>query len=250
MPIEDFTSVYCTSPDVFLNSKCLFVEFMDMIAIPWYNILRFSATSEQMHEIYTFNEFDPTDGGECLEWYINRKHKNVFRSLTTHHNRNFPPDFHENALSSVELLDEVIFLSAPTLSMHNVINSLIKNEKGDLITKPIVDKIIIYSERENSFIKKFMDKLYGTPSYLSYEYGDLKDILKNVPRDTTYAFSDIDHIHDLYKAEKLQYSSILVPGNYRYNFDDEYNLKGDINTLREGNIFKFNLIDVFQGANL
>ena len=249
MRFEEHKSVYRSSDMPFLNSKCLFVEFMDMMAIPWFNAVRLTSTLSATKDIYTFNEFNPTDVGESLEWYVNRRSRNVFDSLEIKPGVKLEEGFSENFLKHVESIDKHMFLAAPRLGPHYVIDRLIRDNKGNVLKKDaMVGKVVIYTENNIPFINEYIENFFGKTSIIEYQYGKFEDIISDIQTDSTYMLSDITKVMKLKMCGKLKFSSLILAGNYRYNMYDKDTPILNIDELRKEIVFKSDFIDVFSGV--
>lgn len=248
MAMEDFKSVYRSNSAPFLNADCLFVEFMDTIAAPWFTILRIICNAKELQRVYPFKEFTKNDIGEMIEWYINRKDRNIFRSLLVYSNAQIPEDFPENVLKEMETCHEDIFYKAPMLNIHNVIFKLLHDNGGNTLSNAIAKKIVIYTENEIPFLPEFLKKEFNNSSLVHYVHGDIKECLEDIPANSTYIFSDIKKINVLKAMNKLNFSSIILPMTYRYNYKKENpnELLINIDELHKEYTFKFDLIDVFD----
>ena len=74
-------TVYRGNDTLFYNSQCLFIEYHDVIAIPWFTMLAFTKSTPAFNNILKMYEIADYDLTGLLEWYIYRKHRNVFKSI-------------------------------------------------------------------------------------------------------------------------------------------------------------------------
>ena len=81
--------------------------------------------------------------------------------------------------------------------------------------------------------------------------GKFEDLVKIIPQDSTYVFSDIEKVNDLVKMNRLNLSCVLIANGLRYNFmeNDSSKLKVDLEELSKKYIFKYSFFDNFDFNN-
>ena len=85
MPGEDVMEVtgknnkiFISSDTLFQNSKCLFVEYDDIIKSPQFILLQFIKEIDAIKSIFDLSEIEGKELEEMYEWYLLRQYKNIF----------------------------------------------------------------------------------------------------------------------------------------------------------------------------
>ena len=73
--------VFVGQKDVFYNSECLFVEYNDVLAFPWYIWLMQMRNDETMNKIFNMDDLKTYNMEDLMEWYMYRKHRNVLKNI-------------------------------------------------------------------------------------------------------------------------------------------------------------------------
>jgi hypothetical protein len=180
-----------------------------------------------------------------LEWYLTRKHRNVFEDIRTKSGNTISHENADNILGQCMSLTDDFYRIDTNLKFMSVLRVL-------LMESGLVKKFYIYSEKEEAGIKAVLDyyfKDYG--SKVQYITGAFKDVLKILPNDSTYVFSDITKVQTLVDEERLKYAAILIVNSLRYNYelDDMKKLKVDIDELAKTIVFKGDFFDNFDMTN-
>lgn len=234
----------CTTFDgVFLNSRSIFIEYLDIIKSPYYMmLLLFARHRELLPDVFDQTPLmNFTDDSEesimaLTDWYYDRKNQNFLYDL-------LKPD----AISGTSFNDIDGFLNAglhdcqdlldtcEPLNIVEVINSLVYKDSL------LVPSIYIYYPYPNEWIERDTLSLFDNKEGFHFITGDIMEVLKDIPQDSTYIFSDITNIECLIELDKLNYSSILCAIDYQYSRGDGDNdWVLDIEELMEKFIFKFN----------
>ena len=114
MPGEDVMEVtgknnkiFISSDTLFQNSKCLFVEYDDIIKSPQFILLQFIKEIDAIKNIFDLSEIEGKELEEMYEWYLLRQYKNIFL--------NFPVDkdtyasaFHNDNEIYYQFCDELL----------------------------------------------------------------------------------------------------------------------------------------------
>ena len=103
----------------------------------------------------------------------------------------------------------------------------------------LVPKVLIYYPYENDIIKRDIEKTFLNPD-IQFVSGDISDVLKEVPNDSTYIFSDISNILILEELGKIDMSSIIIPEDYDYNKTEEGEYILDLESMQSDHVFKLN----------
>ena len=231
--------VFVGQKDVFYNSECLFVEYNDVLAFPWYIWLMQMRNDETMNKIFNMDDLKKYNMEDLMEWYMYRKHRNVLK--------NIPLRNPEKQIEGEELdrfLNELMDIN-PHLygNMFNLNFTAILQHA--ILHKDLIHKFVVYSEYGNQYIESSVKHNFPNVSFVS---GDFREAIKSIPNNSTFVFSDIHKIEILDEMDKLKYSSILVVDGYRYNYteDDIHKIKIDIDKLMNKGIFKMDFFDNFK----
>lgn len=226
--------VFVRNDKIFQNSKCMFIEYHDIIRAPWFNVLAAIQHNKTMNEHFIDNtEIRNLNIDELFEWYTNRKFINIYDNLPC---RNLGK---EKGLTKEQLLHSQInstldIATTVPLRFLSILNGLPKKE-------PLVEQFIIYTEHHEAGIERTIPDNIPVKGKVEYCWGDLKEVLEDVPKDCTFVFSDIEKIQKLADLDRLNYTSVLIPKKYRYNYtlEDPKTPKVDIEALQGDHIFKF-----------
>lgn len=246
--------IYHSSTDtLFYNSQCLFIEFHDVIETPWFILLYLLKNNKKLMEVFKINDISSYSLEDILEWYIYRKHRNIFKSLGLQNDvydniGDVSDEWYDKFLNNCISNLKEIYMVDTKLIFYKSLNILLNDSPG------MVKKIIIYSEYNEPGIKYFLDDMVKSSQYsskLEYVYGDFETIIKNIPNDSTYVISDIEKINKIKKANKLYMSSILIVNGLRYNYEihNKNKLKVDIPEISKDTVFKCSFFDNFSSFN-
>ena len=230
---------------LFYNSQSVFIEYHDVISMPWFTMLYYMRNSEYMNTIFDMESLKDYSITGLLEWYLTRKHRNVFEDIRIKDGNTINHEDADNILSQCMTLTDDFYKIDTNLKFMSVLRVL--------LTEPnLVKKFYIYSEKEETGIKTVLDyyfKDYG--SRIQYITGSFKDVLKILPNDSTYVFSDITKVQTLVDEDRMKYSAILIVNGLRYNYelDDMKKLKVDIDELVKTIVFKGDFFDNFDMTN-
>ena len=108
-----------------------------------------------------------------------------------------------------------------------------------------VKNIYIYSENYSKLIEEDVSSIHGK---IKYVYGDLKSVLEDneIKSNTTFVFSDIEKINTLVELDILKFSTILMADQYRYNYDDDGELKVNVEKLADEYVYKLFFYTAFE----
>ena len=235
--------VYRSVDTLFNNSQCLFIEFHDILAMPWFVMLTFLKYNERLASIFDIEELTYYDERGLLEWYVYRKERNIFKNFRLREGIQDTKSFdYDKFLSSCTSAAKEFYEIPSDLKFMEVLKILL----GD---KSIVKSIIIYTEYNEPPVAEFVEDRFGIyDGKVKYFHGKFKDMLSLIPNDSTYVLSDIEKVNDLVETGKIKMSSIIIPSGLRYNY--EYNnaekLKVDMEKLSEQYLFKYNFFDNYD----
>ena len=218
---------------VFLNSKGIFIEYADIIKSPYFMIIVvLSALGKELPSPFEISPILSKELDELTEWYYMRKNQNPLLDL-----------IEEEASANIKIKDinqyinnqitEEIVKASNELNMVNVINRLygLHNELAGIV--------YVWYPYENAAIDDDIRKTLNSVEHINILHGDIVEALKKVPNDSTFIFSDVSNINALEYAGKLDFSSILIPVDYQYNFvDGEWLI--DFEKLAKDHVFKLN----------
>lgn len=220
--------VFRTIDNFFYNSECLFIEYHDILNMPWLSLLALIKQSKMIKELFNLEEIEHYKFDELFEWYKYRMHRNIF-----------------DEFKACKEIDNDIFLnSLMTASNANYFHSLniempFLNATKTILSSGFVKRIVVYTENEELGVMDFIKSNLSINS-VEYMFGDLTECLKKIPIDSTYVFSDIMKINNLIENDHINYSSFIIARDLRYNYkeDDKTKLKIDIESLSENYVFK------------
>ena len=253
MPDKDADMIYHSSTDtLFYNSQCLFIEFHDVISMPWFILANVIKNDKAFMSVFKTNELYNYTKNDMFEWYIYRKHRNIFQSIGVQKKvykqtmNKIPDNFYDNFLKNC-------MTASASLELYSVDTTLLFYKSLQILlseTPNMVKRIIIYSEYEEKGIKYFINNLLKfniNPMKVEYVYGNFKDIIKDIPNDSTYVLSDIEKVQSLKELNKLHLSSLLIVNGLRYNYklDNINQLKIDFKELSNEVVFKYSFFDNF-----
>jgi hypothetical protein len=235
--------VYRGNDTLFYNSKCLCVEYHDVIAMPWFTILSFIKNNEGFNSIFKMNEIADYDLTGLLEWYIYRKHRNILKSIGVNDSsKELSNEEYNTILEKTMEISDDIYRIPTNLKFLSILRLLLSDAS-------MVKQVIIYSEKNEPMIEKTLSQYfsnYGTK--VKYMNGKFEDLAKIIPQDSTYVFSDIEKVNDLIKANKLNLSCVLIANGLRYNYleNDASKLKVNLEELSKKYLFKYSFFDNFD----
>jgi hypothetical protein len=235
--------VYRGNDTLFYNSKCLCVEYHDVIAMPWFTILSFIKNNEGFNRLFKLNEISYYDLTGLLEWYIYRKHRNIFKSIgVVDSSKDLTDAEYDTILEKTMSISDDIYRIPTNLKFLSTLRILLSDAS-------MIKQVIIYSEKNVSMIENTLSQYFSKlGTKVKYMNGKFEDLLKIIPQDSTYVFSDIEKVNDLIKANKLNMSCVLIANGLRYNYmeNDASKLKLDLEELAKKYLFKYSFFDNFD----
>lgn len=225
-----------SADSVFLNAKAVFVEYIDVIRSPYFSLLSLLVeTNHQLQPPFDINPLLGLDEDGLIAWYYARRNRNFMVDLIAEEFRDSIKSSDVDIFLDKQLAESYELIETSVLlNFHTAINML---TRGEVTVTP---KLMIYYPYNNLNIRKDIEELYGENNAVEFVYGDIRDILKDFPNDSTYVFSDITNIAFLEECNKLNYASILIPDDYDYNRDEKGNLLLNIDEYSKDYVFKFN----------
>lgn len=225
-----------TNKEIFFNSKAIFIEYIDVLKSPYFQIIEMLSMEEEniLHPPFDCSVLIGASGEECANWYYNRDYQNIFLEMLDDDTEIEDIDIEDaNKFLNKQILEWMIKRSR-NLKFADIAHKLVS------VYPELVGEIIVWYPYENEYIKRDVDEIFsGAKVHVKFVTGDIVEVLKTVPDDSTYVFSDLNHINDLINADKINYASVLVAGDYFYNIDEDGKMKINIEGLLEKYIFKF-----------
>jgi hypothetical protein len=236
----------------FLNCDSMFIEYNDVIKSPLFLFLNSIKDNQSLSTIFDLSEIMDLDIPALYEWYVNRKHHNIFKCLKLQDG--VMEEYFENSIDVFNDWCEEIpyrsldlspyFVETDTeLNFVEILNTLLS------IGGSLVNKYYVYTPIKVEKIQKDLIELFGDK--IVYVYGNLEDVLKEneVTSNSTFVFSDIQKILTLDKVGILNLSSIIIADRYAYNYKDEKTPIIDIDSLTKNSIFKLDFFNNIDGVN-
>ena len=230
--------LYVGNKGVFYNSECLFVEYNDVISCPWYVLLCFVKNNEGVEAMFDTTEIRDLNYEELMEWYIYRKYRNIYKNLPLRGGR---------AMSDKELdkflYDQMTF--SESFYTTNIALTFSVTLKYASQQKMLIKKIVIYSEYMNDFLRSEIKEKYPDAFIMD---GDFREVLKEIPMDSTFILSDLNKVNIMAEEKHLNYSSIIIPDGFRYNLmpHDSSKYIADIDELHKKYVFKLDFFNNFK----
>lgn len=214
--------------NIFYNSEILFIEYMDILKSPYIKLMQIIQNNDKMEDIFDFSQITGLGELELYEWSIHRKNRNPLKELLKN------PDISDLELDNLFHMlmhtdDRLFELSVP-LYIYSVIPMLYYQK--------MVKRIMVYYEHESQFIRNDISKIVDgySPEFVS---GDFEDIVRDMPIDVTYILSDIDKITALININRLDFSTVIIPQEYRYNKKNMVDYKLDFTKLDKTHVYKY-----------
>lgn len=225
----------------FLNSECLFIEYNDLLGLPLFLFLYPLRRNTRMMELFRLDKIQLLSNEELFFWYLNRKNINPLFDLLQPIVKFTPEELNTFVLKEIGNPDAMSLFVYPYDSLS--INKFLER----MIAEEFVSKIVIYYPTKNPNMEmEIRGFFYDPKGRIQFQYGSFKEVAKELPTDTTFLLSDIMHVQELIEINHLEFSSIGIPYEYRYNFDDAGELKLPIQEFQKDILFKFNLFNAFR----
>ena len=233
--------IYRGIDGVFLNSKSLFCEYHDIIKSPYFFFLNLITENLDKFSGRVDTELlDGLDLESLCELYCGRKYQNVLMDIIHPSLKGkIPVSVLDEFINSEIERIELIVKRSPILAMGRVIQELIRDKKAG-----IVKNFFIYNRYPNKSIENDLMDIFDED--VKFLTGELEDVLKEVPDDSTYVFSDITNISVLAECNKLNYSSIMIPYDYSYNKNSEGEYLIKIDEYMKKYLFKLDFFNALE----
>lgn len=221
-----------THEGVFTNSRCLFVEYLDVIQAPYFiqalDIWQNKEIEEK--EPYSFTSLRACENESSVAvWYYLRRNQNLLYSLVD------PALIGKVDYAVIEKEEDEV-LKTHSVYVENAIplnfkDVIDRSAGGDNL---LVPDVRIWYPFNNPVIEEQINTLFPQ-DHIKPIFGDLMEILSSeeIPRDTTYIFSNWDYLETLCTTNRLNCSSVLLAKEYLYNYNDDYEPYHDIDQLAD-----------------
>lgn len=222
---SESTKAIITTGNVFDNSGCLFIEYMDTVRAPWYTL----SCVLDIHVLGNLLDVSPVIGykkNAWKYWYVNRKTQDPFLNFTRKEGVK-ETDIIELSHTLLHTNDAIIQASKP-LAFYNAIETL---EMAN-----VAQRILMWTDKEYASIRNDIAESFP---HVEYVFGDLKEVLSSVNKDATYVFSNGKHIACLQEMNRLEYATVLLADTYTYSMANTV----DIEALKASTLFRYSLFD-------
>ena len=212
---------------IFYNSDYIVIEYMDLIKMPFFVLLTLLSKNQKIKEILKIEDIEGYSENGLLEWYVNRKNQNFFIDLVRD-----PRNINKETLD--KLLDDQI---SSSIHFYDTIGLLPLGKTLKIMKdKNVAKDILIYYPYHNDYAKKDLDKFLNE----KFTFMDnFEDIVDKAGENSTYFLSNIELLDIIIKKDKLNFSSINLPIEYRYNKkSDLINMKYDFDDMLRKYCFK------------
>ena len=219
----------------FTNSKCVFIEYCDGLSLPWLVFLSSLPKIPGMDKLFDLDQIRCLDEFGLMEWYLNRRHRNPLYDLCYF---DVDGELTDEQIEFVSELDDMLEEALHNKYIYEV--NLTTNAVPILqhiLTAEFVPSIVVYHPVENEYIKEDIQEMFGNKAEL--RTGDIEEVLKDIPEDSMYIFSDAENISVLEDLDKLDYSAILAVQDYFYNWASDDKFLVDFDELQKDHIFKY-----------
>lgn len=217
---------------MFLNSKGIFVEYVDIIKAPYFMLLFALIGDGKVPHPFTISDLRTKSFDDLLEWYYLRNNQNIFIDLLE--------DEYKDKVRTKDvdrfldsLITKDILEVSNLLNFGNVLNKLYLSNPG------LSGTVYIWYPFDNKDVIEDIKTAFSGIDKLKILTGDIVDALKEVPDDSTYVFSDASNINVLEEIGKLDFSSIIIPEDYEYNKNQGVPII-DYRLLAKDHVFKIN----------
>lgn len=219
-----------SSDRLFQNTTCVFIEYTDTIGLQWFTFLSFFRNNDKVTEIFKTDEIRYLTTHALLNYYFNREYRNPLACLLK-----------DESIIEMEKLDKLLndLVNENEIFFNVDLDSFLVPIIVNLLDNSLIKELRIYYPEENEFVENDIKHKFGDKAKLVT--GNLEDAISDTPDDTTYFFSDVMNILVLEELDKLNYSAIMIPDTYRYNYTDDSKEKFlvDLDYLSSKYIFKW-----------
>ena len=239
----DAVNIVKTNDGAFINSKAIFVEYNDVIKCPFFVMLNQMKADSNFNTLFDLDGIKNMNIVELNYWYNNRKHQNIFRCFELR-DKVFDNYFNGSIAEYDEFIEDLPenelktfpdFISYPSyLNFAEILKTAIETKA--------VSTVYIYNEFYNEALEQDIKESYPSARFV---YGNLKEVLNNkdISKDTTYVFSDIEKIKCLEETKRLTNVSVLLAEKFGYNYNKDNKYKVDVNEIYSDYLFRMDGFD-------
>ena len=224
---------FCTFPSPFTNTEGILITYDDIVRARDLNLLMVLKDNEECKKIFEMRDVSNLSYPDLLEWYSNRKYKDLMSNFNIYNSSLSNDDF---LIATKEITikeyDEIPLLPLSKLEFFNSLKMITTYEKS------LTGSLFVYTEVYSKIVETDLNENFG--DRVNYVYGDLKDVIHDTKlnSNSSYVFSNINYIETLKEMDILKYSSILLASSYAYNDYSKLNNYGNMPVK----IFLFNAL--------
>ena len=189
---------------IFLNADYIVIEYVDIIKSPYVVLLSMIRNNIRIRELLDLTEIDNLQEAGLTEWYVNRRHQNFLIDLCKL--KGIKESDLDNLLDAQMSCSNMWFEHANFLNIETVLRSQSKFK--------MAKEVIIYYPHSNMYAKEDMEKHFNMKFKFVKTFEEAVEIAGS---NSTYFLSNIKNINKMFEMEKLKFSSITLPVEYRYN---------------------------------
>lgn len=220
-----------TTNKMFRNTDCIFVEYHDCVHLTGLIVLK--ALQESCKDVFGINmdQISVLDLQGLLLWYIQREHRNFLLDL-----------WDKEEPAPRRMMDEYLQVQYQSNEIHQIpFSSIVVDLILHTMSIGFVKNVVVYAEHVCDGILENVKKTFGDSA--AVVGGDLMEVLKDVPADTTYMLSDFEKLITIADSGHLDGAGVLLPSNYRYNYliAEDGTLQPIVNLEYLSSIHKFSL---------
>ena len=187
------------------RDETFFIVYDDIVKAPMINImkdvvLKYKNYYNDFIDLSTFTAIDSHE--QFIDLIINRRHKNIFRSLRT---KEFDC---EQAWLDVYKRNTKLMYDSLMLPFGTSIYILLKQN--------FVKKIFIWSEIYDKRIHLDIQENFGLDK-VGYVTGEFSDVISNIPDITCFVIDQAERVNTLIDLGKVNLATICI-ADYGYNY--------------------------------
>lgn len=237
-----------TYDSAFTCADNVFIEYHDIMRCIQFTIINFLRKNSIFKGLLDTSEIEDMSEAELYVWYISRENRNIFKNFEITDFFSSLSGFDGDHNKVYEFLDNFLYIELDKLpsDILNYDNKLkFYDTMRTFLNMSTVKNIYIYSENYSKLIEEDVSSIH---SGIKYVYGDFKSVLEEneIKSNTTFVFSDIEKINTLVELDILKFSTILMADQYRYNYDDDGELKVNVEKLADEYVYKLFFYTAFE----
>lgn len=237
-----------TYDSAFTCTDNVFIEYHDIMRCIQFTIINFLRKNSIFKGLLDTSEIEDMSEAELYVWYISRENRNIFKNFEITDFFSNLSGFDGDSNKVYDFLDNFLYIELDKLpsDILNYDNKLkFYDTMRTFLNMSTVKNIYIYSENYSKLIEEDVSSIH---SGIKYVYGDFKSVLEEnkIKSNTTFVFSDIEKINTLVELDILKFSTILMADQYRYNYDDDGELKVNVEKLADEYVYKLFFYTAFE----